>query len=180
MARSLSDIVAAFSAPLVTGRGTNIVGQFRAPQNVRATFDGLFTPRSMLLVPPGQDIIAGDTVTDADGNSFLCGTWPVDRFLGRVVAQVFVVFDAPLALTWGRPITTPDLVSGLNRLTGTKNLGTIQGLKETIGKAKDETNVSVSMYRVMTGSPIQLDDYVDGSRVTRLVPTLGLYYAETL
>jgi hypothetical protein len=162
---SLSGVVTRFSQKLYKSDGTIIYGYYRPPQNVRASFDGLFTPRSMLACAPTQDVNVGDCLGDGLGNYFLLGTWATSTYLGGLVAQQFVLFDAPEIFIWQRAVTTIEPVSGLQVMQAPRLMGKLRGLKEPLAKVKD-------------GMDVQLNDMIDGYRVQKVENVVGLSYAE--
>ena len=176
----LSRIVQQFGATLTKQDGSTIIGTLKPAQDVRATFHGVFAPRSMLIVSANQNVQEGDAVTDPEGNTYLCGAWGNSFFWGSIVALRFVLYYAPHVLAWQRNVTTIEPVSGLATATGLRTLGAVPALKEPLAQVKDAGGSKVQSYRLMVAVPLMLEDWLDGQRVQRVENAGGLYYAETL
>ena len=175
----LSKLVAQFSSSLIKEDGSRVRGFLKDPPDVRATFDGLFTPRSMLLAPPEEKIKAGDVVIDRHGTQFLCGSWFDSNYRTLLVCKQFVLFEAPVRLAWSRPTFTYEPLTKQRRSGPDMDLGMITAMKESLSRVTDGVDVTETRYRVIVGQPIQLEDNLDKKRVTRVEQTLGLYYGET-
>lgn len=167
-----------FGTPCLKLDGTIVRGVLRPAQDVRATFHGLLYPRSMLIVDPAQPVSAGDAIIDPQGNTFLCGAWSESRMGKVLVGRQFVLFYAPYMTKWQRGTTTTEPISGLPVSGAVQLLGQFPALKEPVSRAKDEERVQIDLTRVVMGVPLQLGDFVDGARVQRVEPMLGLTYAE--
>lgn len=179
---SLDRLNPRFASRLKTTTGVSFRGTLQpADEGAIPSYDFVY-PRLTLRVHKDEPCATRDTFTDAWGRHHLIGDHDMGMSGDNKLYRTHRVFQTPFQLTWKRPVSTTDTLTGFQKTaTATPtDLGTIWASVELYGReAPDQAlRVQEEIRRIITGSAIALGDIVDGSIVKRLVPVFGVWLAE--
>ncbi|MDH7796428.1 MULTISPECIES: hypothetical protein [unclassified Beijerinckia] len=133
-------------------------------------------PRFVLHTKPKERVSVGQTFTDAQKRTFLLAQHDQRADLRRS----FRLFQMTAKVAWGRMSEVTDLITGLKKGEKVDPLGNIWVSFELYGREEVDRvlHIGIDRVRVVTGAPVQLNDYVDGKRVSRLTKVFGVSVLE--
>lgn len=131
--------------------------------------------RYMLHVAVNEPVTAGTVIFDRWNRPFLVGSHDIRRDARS--HKLFVMTDY---VSWTRSVPQTDLVTGLKKSEQEVELGPIWCAIEIFGREEVDRAVHVGFDRskVLTGSPIMLNDKIDGRMVRRLFNVFGVWSGE--
>ena len=174
----LSRVAAVLGIPYRTEQGQVVRATVRPPPPAGPGFEGAISPRFTLILPKGAMIPKVGTLSDEDGNRFLHTEWSVEGVLGQSTARMHILYRITGDEVWTRPVFTTEPISGQRVVSPTPiQLGTIPVVRE-FQRRKIDGGIEEEIYRVLCARDLQINDYLDIRRVTRVEKVRNLTYAE--
>lgn len=160
-----------FQHPLITLDGYRFRGQLTAPDIANVAKKFTF-PRRMLIVPKGVTLPLGSVFRTLEGEMFLLGDNGTNSlpFLGY---RTYKCFKVDAVMTWQRPVTTIDPLTGLAMSASKQSLGSIYGTLEPLEESEDYLKVAEQKWRLLCGVDLALNDLIDGKYTVRDVQKIA-------
>lgn len=138
-------------------------------------------PKRILQVQENAPVAARDTFVTPAGTRFLVAEYGEGYLSGMVSYRRWILYHIDQTMTWKRPGTTTDPLTGLKKGTGTlTDLGTIYAHVSPRAPVLDEMKIPEDRTTIVTGSALQLGDIVNGETVKRVDLVTGVYVAELI
>lgn len=174
----ISALALALGTRFIKPNGAVFRGVLRSPPSSGSSYDAGYTPRRSLVVARDTSIQAGEVITDTSGTRYICADWSNDGVAGVVATRSLILFAVTGYEKWVRPTYTTEPISGQRKLERNRELGSIAVCREFYRTREDGTQVEEEVYRVLTGSRVQIGDLIEDRRVQRVVSILGVYSCE--
>jgi hypothetical protein len=157
--------------------GASFWGELIKPASQSSRPDNFDSPRRLVRVGVNANVTAGMVMVTQLGKYYLLAEHDDDE-TPRLALRMFYLFEVPNVVSWERMVTIQDTVTGMDREYQKLNLGTIYCAMEAPGVFKDGAfGVRSSTYRVITGSPVQLGDILNGNKkVVSMAVQLGVNF----
>ena len=164
-----------FTRWLVTEQGSRFRGVVQPLDEGSISITAFTEPRHVLRLSEGDPVQVGDIIVDPMDRRFLVAEHDYTPF-GRV-HKLFRMTDR---VSWKRPVTTTDMVTGLSRVDANQELGPIWVAVELYGREEVDRSSHIGMdrSRIIAGPAIRLNDLIDDRMVRRLVQVYGIWIAE--
>lgn len=177
MAR-LAKVGARFRIPLQiveSGSGT-IMGEVTEADQKQIPVYAFVNPRHVLRTAAASPVKTGMVIRTPAGQHFIVGSNGPSEQAEGTLWQSWRLFEATSKVSWQRRKKIVDTVTQLERDDGLEDLGTIWAAIEPLDREVSDFRMSASFEqsRVITGKTIKHDDLIDGRKVTRAEPTLGV------
>lgn len=139
--------------------------------------DDYFPIRQILRVYSSSNVHAGDVIQNKLGERFLLGEY--DK---RDIYTGFRCYPVNMQVRWEREMSNLDPLTGLPKGTGRTLLGMIWVLSEIVSREERGSHIKTKedVKRVLTGADVQLNDYLDGEKIVKLNPALGIKQLEVV
>ena len=176
----LRNVAAVVGSPLkVVRTGRLVRGSFRPARTPTPGFADTFSPRKSFVVNSRDPLAAGEELLDpAIGIRFLPMLWSEDGMGQAMHSRVFILFEVTGHETWARMQTVVEPISGQHRTTTPTPLGTIAVVRERLKVVNEPQRSADQVYRVLTKAALLVDDLLNGRKVIRVEPYMGITYAE--
>lgn len=174
----ISALALALGTRFIKPSGAVFRGVLRAPPSGGASYDAGYTPRRSLVVARDTNLKAGEVITDTSGTRYLCAAWASDGVMGVQATRSFILFAITGYERWSRPVFSTEPISGQRKVERNRDYGMVAVCREFYRSREDGTRVDEEVYRVLTGSPLQIGDLLEERRVQRVEQILGVYSCE--
>lgn len=178
---TLKSIGRRFESEFLVDNGALFRGVLDQP-NDREPPSLMFTrPRRLLQVRKEALVQIGDVIISPSGQEFLVGSWSGAEAFDVVLYRVHRLFEVTDHLSWDRPATTTDTLTGLTKATAGsfQSLGTAKASVEPLDEDIDrQAHVHQERWRVITNKALQLKDRLGVREVKRVTSQMGLTFAE--
>ena len=175
----ISAVAIALGTRFIKPTGVVFRGVLKPPPPAGPGFEAGYMPRRSLYVSKDADLKAGEVITDTSGTRYICADWSPDGLLGVQATKSFVLFGVTAYEKWSRQVFVTEPISGQRKLDKKKDLGTIPVSVEFTRRKNDNLDIEEEIYLVVTGSPVQLGDFLEERRVQKVDRVLGVYRCET-
>lgn len=134
------------------------------------------SPRHTLRTSPQTALRSSMVLRSPAGEIFIVGENGHSEQRGGAIWQSWFLFKATDSVTWERRNKVTDPVTLLDRDDGHDDLGTFWMAYEPLDRkpADFRMNTSFEQARFICGAAVQVDDVVDGRKVTRADHILGV------
>jgi len=168
-----------FESWITTIGGSRFRGSI-APAGDSVPGNALVEQRLLLRTRPNEPVVIGSVITDPLGRLFLVGRDDSQVATSFAVARTYRLFAMTYQASWKKLTTVIDPVTTLAQRSGFVEAGPIWCSIEILANMDVDkgTHMGAEKRRVITGSPIQLQDKVDGNIVRRVTPVFGIYIGE--
>lgn len=172
----LSRTSARFDSWLVTDAGLRFRGAIQPLSDGGATTTTYLEPRHAMHTRPDEPVNVRDIIIDAFGQRYLVA----DHGARAGLQKVFRLFHLTQQMSWRRPFTVTEPITGLERNLGDKEIGPIWVATEIYGREEVDRGLHIGMdrMRIITGAELTLNDKIDGMMVRRIATTYGVTVAE--
>lgn len=174
----MADVARSMMTRFRTIDGLSFYGEMVKPQT-RTPPDNFDEPRRLLRVGAKAAVDVGTVMITGFGRRYLLARHE-DTETPRLHMRWFRLIEVPDELSWRRPATTIDPVTGIDRDLVMTDLGTIYCSKERPGSLKEPAiGVRQPTFRVITGAAVQLGDILDENlKVKQVSEQLGVNFLE--
>jgi hypothetical protein len=175
---SLKKVGRRFEVPLtvIEGGSGTIFGVVSETDQKQIPVYAFVNSRHVLRTKVNSPVKLGMVVQTASGTKFIVGeNGPSEQAEGTLWMS-WRLFEATQQVTWQRRKKVIDVVTELERDDGLEDLGSFWAAVEPLDREVSDFRMSASFEqsRIITGRPIKHDDLVDGRKVTRADPALGI------
>lgn len=177
MAR-LSKVGPRFRIPLtiVEGGSGIIHGEVTEADQKQIPVYAFVNPRHVLRTPALSPVKTGMVVRTPAGQHFIIGSNGPSEQPEGTIWQSWRLFEATAKVQWQRRKKIVDLITRQERDDGLEDMGMIWAAIEPLDREVGDFRMSASFEqsRVITGKQVKHDDLINGRKVTRAEPTLGV------
>lgn len=138
-------------------------------------------PRLIVRLRHDSSVGSGQVVMDPAGRRLLLGTHDENSIYNEVLYKSCVAYILNTEAKWERPTEgETDPLTKLKRGAGRTPMGTIEALIEPMMRERTDGTIRVreSAYRLVTGAPVELGDFVNDMVVKRLDNLRGIWVGE--
>jgi hypothetical protein len=175
---SLKKIGRRFEVPLtIVEGGSGIVhGLISEADQKQIPVYAFVNPRHVLRTAVNTAVRAGMVLRTAGGSYFIVGNNGPSEQREGTIWMSWRLFEATQQVKWQRRKKVVDLVTRLETDQGPVDLGTFWAAVEPLDREVGDFRMSGSFEqsRIITGKQILHDDLIDGRKVTRAEPALGV------
>lgn len=161
-----------------TTDGRSFYGQFTKPA-MSALAMSTDPPQRYIRTTITAPVGIRDVMLTTDGRFYLLASYD-DNDTMLLQAKAFRLFEVNQTISWARPVSVADAVTGLNKSNGTTSMGTLRcSLDHPTVIESGVARVVQQNWRVVTAEMLQLGDIVmDTFRITQVTERLGVTFAE--
>lgn len=175
---SLSKVGRRFEVPLtIIEGGSGIVrGVLSETDQKQIPVYAFVNSRHVLRTPVATTLKVGMVLRTASNTVFIVGeNGPSEQSEGTIWLS-WRLFQATGKFRWQRRQKIVDPVTELERDSGLQDMGEIWCAVEPLDREVSDFRMSASFAqaRIITGRPVKTDDLVDGRKVSRAEPSLGI------
>lgn len=140
--------------------------------------DDYFEVRQILRVPDPTRVQPGDCIWQRPDIGYLLGHYEDRPGLYRAFRCYLLTGQAK----WERQVTVIDPLTQLPKGAGKEDLGMLHIVSEVVAREERGGDIKVreEVKRVLTGSPVQLNDLINGEKVVKVNETLGIRVLEVV
>lgn len=149
-----------------------IWGNVSLPKGSSSGTESFGPAQKMLLARRGSVAQPGDTVIDL-GDRFVLG-----YFSRSANDEIFRMYRTPFTADVMRIVNDRDPVTGFDRSGRPTKVGFASFDRKVTGMAPDFGDHKRTNYRILTGFELEVNDIIDGLKVTSVTRELGVTLAE--
>lgn len=155
--------------------GHKFQGAIQSPSEGVFAVSNFLETRLTLHVRPQERVSPGDLIRDTSDRRFLVAVH--DETPNATVLKLFPVTSL---LSWKRPTTIIEPVTGLEKSATDADLGQIWCAVELYGREEMDraTHIGMDRSRLLTGYDVHLNDMIDTRMVRRIHRVYGITLAE--
>lgn len=177
---SLANVGMRFDSEYQRSDGLKFVGSILPADEGNVPTADFTYERLLLRVPVDSPLKTKDIMFDVYGRRFLLMDHGIGQMYSQTLYRTHRLAQLTAEVSWTRMQTVTDTLTNLKKSTTPTELGPIWVALEPFGREPLDLTLRVKeqIRRLITGSPVQLGDLIDGQVVKRLDPMLGVWLAE--
>ncbi len=178
---SLETASGRFEQTFLTEQNLPFAGTIQPLEDVKVYPDDYSHTRTFLRVSPQYTVNAGMVIRTLHNERFIMGDWDHGYENETLIYRSYVLYPVNKLVAWQRPNHQIDILTGEKKGTSAPTLlGNIHVLIETLVREQNVANVLEETKRVVTGSPVELGDIIDGMKIRKLNSTHGIRVLEVV
>lgn len=164
-----------FQQKFIHEAGWQFSGTLQPVEDMKIYSDDYFQVRQILRVFSKNGVKAGDVVQDMLGQRYILGEYDL-----RQHYEGFRMYPVTQSAVWKRETSKVDQLTGLKKSIGLETKGTIWITGETVSREARGGDILVreEVFRVVTGSAVELGDTLNDHKVIKVHATLGVRVLE--